>query len=117
MVDIEGGKDLAIVLVEDVESKGVYDIADFIRQNGKNIKEKKGDKEHKQRTGITKYLPAFLVTILIKVSNFLFHYLGVSIKPLAIKRNQFGAACLTSVGMIGFQDATAPFSGTFHILL
>jgi hypothetical protein len=52
-----------------------------------------------------------LVSILIKVSNFLFHFLSISIKPLAIKKNQFGAACLTSVGMLGFEDATAPFSG------
>jgi hypothetical protein len=37
----------------------------------------------------------------------------MSFKPLAIKKNQFGAACLTSVGMIGFQDATAPFSGIY----
>lgn len=58
-------------------------------------------------------MPAFLVSILIKASNFLFHFLGMSFKPLAIKKNQFGAACLTSVGMIGFQDATAPFSGIF----
>jgi hypothetical protein len=60
-------------------------------------------------------LPAFLVSILIKLSNFLFHYLGISIKPLSIKKNQFGAACLTSVGMIGFEDAIAPFSGTFLV--
>lgn len=106
---------MAIVLVEDVENKGVYDIAEFIKQKGSNIKEKKGDKDHKNRTGVAKFLPAFLVSILIKVSNFLFHFLGISIKPLSIKKNQFGAACLTSVGMLGFQDATAPFSGIFFI--
>lgn len=111
MVDIDGGKDLAIVLVEDVENKGVYDIAEFIKEKGSHIKEKKGDKDHKSRTGIAKYLPAFLVSIIIKISNFFFHFLGMSIKPLSIKKNQFGAACLTSVGMLGFQDAIAPFSG------
>lgn len=31
LVDIDGGKDLAIVLVEDIANKGIYDIADFIR--------------------------------------------------------------------------------------
>ncbi len=100
-------------MVEDVGSKGVYDVAEFIRKKGSNIKEKKGDSDHKKRTGPVKFLPAFLVAILIKLTNFLFHYLGVTIKPLSLKKNQFGAACLTSVGMLGFKDATAPFSGNF----
>jgi hypothetical protein len=82
-----------------------------LKQQGGNIKEKKGDGEHKKRTGVAKFLPAFLVTILIKASNFIFHFLGLSIKPLALKKNQFGAACLTSLGMMGFEDATAPFTG------
>ena len=104
---------MAIVLVENVENKSVYEVADFIRQKGSNIKDKKGDGEHKKRTGVVKFLPAFLVTILIKASNFIFHFLGLSIKPLAVKKNQFGAACLTSLGMMGFEDATAPFTGIF----
>jgi len=113
LVDIDGGKDLAMVLVEDVGKKGVYEISDHIKEKGRQIKEKKGDADHKQRTGIAKYLPAFVVTVLIKASNFLFHFLGINVKPLAVKKNQFGAACLTSVGMIGFKDATAPFTGYF----
>lgn len=99
------------MLVENVGNKSVYEIADFIRGHGSNIKKDKGDGEHKKRTGVAKFLPAFLVTILIKASNFLFHFLGVSIKPLALKKNQFGSACLTSLGMMGFEDATAPFTG------
>jgi pyruvate/2-oxoglutarate dehydrogenase complex dihydrolipoamide acyltransferase (E2) component len=43
--------------------------------------------------------------------------MGINVKPLAIKKNRFGAACLTSVGMIGFKDATAPFTGYFMINL
>jgi len=41
--------------------------------------------------------------------------LGVSIKPLSIKKNQFEAACLTSVGVIEFKDATATFSAKYLI--
>ena len=89
-------------MVEDVGNKGVYDIAEFIKKKGINIKEKKGDKDHKNRTSFVKIFPAFLVAIIIKVSNFAFHFLGLNIKPLSIKKNQFGAACLTSLGMLGF---------------
>ena len=65
---------------------------------------------------MAKFLPAFLVAILIKVSTFICHTLGLSIKALSLKKDQFGAACLTSVGMLGFVDAVAPFSGKIYLI-
>ena len=85
----------------------------FIKSKSSNIKKDKGDTDHKKRTGTAKYLPAFLVSIMIKISTFICHTLGLSIKALSLKKDQFGAACLTSVGMLGFVDAIAPFSGNF----
>jgi hypothetical protein len=38
LVDIDGGKDLAMVLVEDVGKKGVYEISDYIKEKGRQIK-------------------------------------------------------------------------------
>ena len=32
-------------------------------------------------------------------------------KALGLTRHQFGAGCVTSLGMLNFEDATAPFSG------
>jgi hypothetical protein len=58
-------------------------------------------------------MPAFIVAILIKITTFICHSLGLSIKPLSLKKDQFGAACITSLGMLGFVDATAPFSGKY----
>lgn len=45
------------------------------------------------------------------VSKFIFFFLGLSIKAFSVKENQFGAAVLTSIGMIGFSNATAPLIG------
>jgi hypothetical protein len=67
-----------------------------------NIKTNKGDSDHKKRIGPVKLLPAFFVTALVDTVKFITFILGISFKPLAIKKNQFGAACLTSVGMLGF---------------
>ncbi len=36
--------------------------------------------------------------------------MGVDVPFLALKKHQFGAACVTSLGMLNFDDATAPFS-------
>jgi hypothetical protein len=47
-------------------------------------------------------MPAFLVTAVLDTVKFLTFTLGINFKPLALKKNQFGAACLTSVGMLGF---------------
>lgn len=52
--------------------------------------------------GMIKYVPAFMIPILMAVSKFIYHFLGISIKPLSVKKDQFGAAVLTSIGMIGF---------------
>ena len=32
-------------------------------------------------------------------------------KALGLTRHQFGGGCVTSLGMLNFEDATAPFSG------
>lgn len=115
MVDIDGGKDLALILVEDVANKSVEQIADFIREKGKKIKSGKGDAEHKKRTSSAKLMPAFVVTVLKEAASFLACKLGLNIPALAIKKNQFGTACVTSLGMLNFEDATAPFSGFVNV--
>lgn len=111
LVDIDGGKDLAMILIRDIANKSVEEIAAFIREKGKKIKQGKGDSDHKKRTGIVPLLPAFLVSTMIKVVSFLNSKLGLTFAPLGIKKDQFGAVCVTSVGMLNFDDATAPFSG------
>ena len=104
-----------MVVVEDCANKGAEDIAKFIREKGKKIKESKGDADHKKRIGSLKMLPAFMMNVVLQASFFLHQCLGARLKMLSIKPNMFGAACLTSVGMIGFEDATAPFTGIFLV--
>lgn len=116
-MDIEGGKDLAMILVEEADKKSVKDIARFLKEKGSKIKTNKGDADHKQRTKAADYLPAFLVSVMLKLANFLSNKVGINVPMLALKRHQFGAACVTSLGMLGFEDATAPFSGFMGCVL
>lgn len=52
-----------------------------------------------------------MVGALMQVARFFTNRLGLNVKPLALSRHQFGAGCVTSLGTLGFEDATAPFTG------
>ena len=56
-------------------------------------------------------MPAFAVSVLLDFVSFISYRLGISVPALAIKKNQFGVACVTSLGMLNFKDALAPFTG------
>jgi hypothetical protein len=112
LIDVEGGKDLAALCIKGVEKMSVEDIASYIRDEAGKAKKSSGGEEHKKRTGPLKLLPAFIISAVTDVVSFITNRLGVSLQPLGFKRHSFGAACVTSVGMLGFEDATAPFTGT-----
>lgn len=111
LVDIDGGKDLAMMLIEDVDKKSVIEIAQFIKEKGSKIKKGKGDADHKKRTQSANIMPAFAVSVLLDLVSFISYRLGISIPQFAIKKNQFGVGCVTSLGMLNFKDALAPFTG------
>ena len=100
-----------MILIDDVKNKSVRDVATLIREKGSKIKTNKGDADHKQRTKLADFFPSFLVAAFVTLASFLTNRLGLSIPALALKKHQFGAACVTSLGMLGFEDATAPFTG------
>ena len=96
--------------VTEVDKKSVEQIATYIKERGERMKKNKGDVEHKKRTAIADYLPAFLVFVAIRIVNFISSRLNISIPFLSIKKNAFGIGCITSLGMLGFEDVHAPFS-------
>ncbi len=111
LIDVEGGKDLAVVCVKGIDKMSVEDIASFIREKGTRMKKSSGGEEHKKRVGPLKLLPAFMVGAITEVASFISNRLGISIKALGFERHSFGAVTVTSLGMLGFEDAIAPFTG------
>ena len=99
------------MLVKEVDKKSVNEIAQFIKERGDKMRKNKGDIEHKKRTSIVNYVPAFMVGVILTIVNFITCKLGISIPFLALERDQFGCGCVTSLGTLGFEDAYAPFSG------
>ena len=56
-----------------------------------------------------------MATIFVELVNFVANKLGIELKPFGIEKHQFGAACVTSLGMLGMEDAIAPFSGNYFV--
>lgn len=102
-----------MILIEGVDKMSFEDVGDFIRVKTDKIRASKGgDAEHKQRTGPAKFLPVFLISLLTKIMTFFTSTLGMDMSILGMKKNPFGFGCVTSVGMLGFTDAVAPFTRT-----
>ena len=89
----------------------VEDIASYLKEKTSKMKKSGGGEEHKKQTGFAKFLPACLVSVLIELTSFFTYKLGISVDSMKIKKRQFGAAYVTSLGSLGFEDAVAPFTG------
>lgn len=99
---------MAAVVVQECDKMKIPEITEYLRNKAAIIKKNKGDKEHKQRTGPIKLLPTFIVKILVDITSFISYNLGIDLKALAIKKNQFGGCTITSIGMLGFKDTFVP---------
>ena len=75
------------------------------------MKKTEGGEDHKKQTGLIKLLPTAIVAIFMEVIAFLTYKLGISFPSMKINKRAFGAAYITSLGSMGYEDAIAPFTG------
>lgn len=75
------------------------------------MKKTEGGDDHKKQTGVIKLLPTAIVAIFMEVLGFLTYKLGLSFPSMKINKRAFGAAYITSLGSMGYEDAIAPFTG------
>ncbi|KRX06358.1 hypothetical protein PPERSA_04971 [Pseudocohnilembus persalinus] len=108
LVDVKG-MDLAAITIKDMDKLTIQDINQYIRNKGKKAKENK-DEDHKKRTGPLKLLPPFIIRVLLKVTTWISFNLGLNLPPFGIKKDTFGAGCVTSIGSLGLKDAIVPFT-------
>lgn len=95
----------------------VKEIGSFIRSKTSTIKKSTGGgEEHIKKVKPFSFVPSFLVSVLIEVVTFITSKLGIGVKAMNLEKHSFGAACVTSLGMLGFEDATAPFTGRLKII-
>lgn len=56
-----------------------------MKKTASEMKDNDGGSDHKNRMSIVKYIPTFFINISMAISKFIFHHLGLNIKPFNIK--------------------------------
>jgi pyruvate/2-oxoglutarate dehydrogenase complex dihydrolipoamide acyltransferase (E2) component len=106
LVDIEG-KNLTGVTVNNCEQLSFKEIRQNLNYKIKKIKMKK-DEDTKEQMKIAKMLPSCVMACLLEFSSFITYTLGVSFKPLKLKKYPFGNIILTNASKTSIQHAYAP---------
>ncbi len=107
LVALEEGGDLGKAKIEQVQDKSVVDIARELRERAGKLHKGQDDAFNKSK-GTIKLLPTWLLRPLLLVVGWLGGAAGLSIPPLGVDPYPFGAAVITSVGMLGVDEGFAP---------
>ena len=113
---VAGGRELSGVKIERADEKSVYDIAGELGDRSTRMKE--GDDPDFARTkrDIAR-MPHRLLRPALKVSAWLAGDHDRDVKALGLKRNPFGSAMVTSVGMFGIPQGFAPLARFYRMPL
>lgn len=107
LVTLEGGKNLAKAKIERADEQTVEGIAKQLKTSAEKLRSGK-DENFKKSMGPIKILPTFLVRWLVNFIGFLTSVLGMGFKNFGIEPYPFGSCIITSVGMMGLDEAYVP---------
>lgn len=107
LVTMEDGSDLAKAKVAHIDAKSVTDIAAELRERAEQLRRGEDEDWERSKTMI-RLLPTWLLRGLVSFSGWLTAALGVEARPLGLEAFPFGSAIITSVGMLGLDEAFVP---------
>jgi pyruvate dehydrogenase E2 component (dihydrolipoamide acetyltransferase) len=107
LVTMNDGDDLAKFKVRDVDKKSYVEIARELREGSQRLREGK-DSEFEKSKPILKMLPTWLIRPMLWATGYISGAAGISVKALGLDAFPFGAAIVTSVGMLGIDEGYAP---------
>jgi len=106
---LEGGKNLAKVKVSEINTKTVDQIAGELQKGADRLRTGQ-DENFKKSMSPLKMLPTWLIRPMVAVAGYAAAALGLNIPVLGVESFPFGACLITSVGMLGVDEAFAPFT-------
>jgi pyruvate/2-oxoglutarate dehydrogenase complex dihydrolipoamide acyltransferase (E2) component len=108
-VSTDGGRDLAAALIEEADRRSLKDVAEELNRQAASIRS--GHDENLQRTrGLFQRLPWWLTRPTLDLTDLLTNELHVHLPELGLRRDPFGAAMVTNVGMFGIDTGFAPLA-------
>ncbi len=114
LVALEGGSDLATVVVKDADQKSIDDIAGDLRAGAMKL-HKGEDKDFNSTKGLIKLIPSFMLGYILSIVGYLTSVLGLGgggLKPFPA-----GSAIITNVGVFGLDEGFAPPTPFLHVPL
>lgn len=103
----EAGQELSGVSIPNAEKKSLIDIANELKEKAKAIREDR-DPAFKQAKASFKIMPPFIMRYLLKLISFFIYTLNINLSFLKLPRDPFGSIMITSIGMLGLDEAFAP---------
>lgn len=107
LVTMPDGSDLARARVDDVDRKDLATIAAELRGRSRRLRDG-ADTDWEASKRIVRALPTWLLRPVVWTTGWLTASLGIGAKPLGLERQPFGSAIVTSVGMLGLDEAWVP---------
>jgi len=114
LVALEEGGDLGKARIARADEKGPVGIARDLRELAKKLHKGQDDDFNKSK-GTIKMLPTWLLRPLLQFVGWLGGCGGVSIPALGVTPYPFGAAIITSVGMLGIDEGLVPPTPFAHV--
>jgi pyruvate dehydrogenase E2 component (dihydrolipoamide acetyltransferase) len=109
LVALEDGKDLAKVKIDNLDKRPVTEVARVLGDAAQKLR-KGEDAAFEKSKGLLRVLPTWLLRPILWLTGWLTGSLGVELKGLGLERFPFGSCIITSVGMLGIDEAFAPFT-------
>lgn len=107
LISLLEGDDLGKFKICNADQKTTVEIARELREAADRLRKGK-DEEFEKSKPLIRTLPTWLLRPILWLSGYIAGAMGVSIKPLGLERFPFGAAIVTSVGMLGIDEGFAP---------
>jgi len=107
LVSLDGGNDLAKLKIHRAGKKDIIDIATELSAGAERLRRGE-DIEYEKSKGVLRRLPTWLIRPLVWLSGWLTAGLGVNMRALGLERFPFGSCIVTSVGMLGLDEAYVP---------
>lgn len=105
-VDDEG-TELSGVTIPNAENKSIEEISAELLKKAQAIRQDK-DPAFKKTKSMFSVVPAFLMRYLLNFSSYILYTLNINPPFLGLPKDPFGSIMITSVGMLGVDEAYAP---------